>query len=195
MKTLTLDKLCESLIFGRAGCQAVTIVAATVPTMRKTGNPFYDRETKTFSILKRSRTNGLINWIYQNSVNNQRLREGLEPDFEPEPRQWGKRIRGTPFVVHDGKIYLELKVQKSLEHGYFSTDGKPIHESEIRPFLSEKAEGLRQGVDNPVILRDYRINNIEQITFGGQIYRIVGRSLNTIELANKLTEQYSPLVV
>ena len=44
------------------------------------------------NIVKVSRTNGIVNWSYANSVNNQRVREDLTPDFQALPRRWGTRL-------------------------------------------------------------------------------------------------------
>jgi hypothetical protein len=103
----TLEEF-KSALLERKGTTFVTIVAETDPKLRKRGNPYAGRVTK------RSRVNGAIGWIYGNGVNRQRIREGLDPDFEAFPRKWGERIKGTPFVEHKGNTYLELKVERVL---------------------------------------------------------------------------------
>ena len=156
----TLAEL-KSALLERKGTTFVTIIAETDPKLRKRGNPYAGKVTK------RSRVNGAIGWIYGNGVNRQRIREGLEPDFEAFPRKWGERIKGTPFVEHKGNTYLELKVERVLGTEYL-LDGEPIDRSLIEEWLPKrKPEGERQQVENPVILRDYNLANIKAIAFDG----------------------------
>jgi len=151
----------KAALASRKGTSFVTIVALTDPRMRKRGNPYIGR------VQKRSTVNGAIGWIYQNSVNRERARENLEPDFEAFPRKWGQRIKGTPFVEHKGKTYLELKVERALSTEYL-LDGEVVDKSVIEEWLPKrKPEGERQEVDRPIILRDYDLANIKAITFDG----------------------------
>ena len=151
----------KAALMQRKGTSFVTIVAEPDPKLRKRGNPYSGR------VVKRSRVNGAIGWIYDSGVNRQRIREGLEPDFESFPRKWGQRIKGTPFVEHKGRTYLELKVERALSTEYL-LDGEVIDKSVIEEWLPKrKAEGERQQVENPVILRDYDLANIKAITFDG----------------------------
>jgi len=157
---ITLGDL-KAALASRKGTSFVTIVAVTEPRMRKRGNPYSGR------VFKRSRVNGAIGWLYDSGVNRQRVREGLEPDFESFPRKWGERIKGTPFVEHKGKTYLELKVERALSTEYL-LDGEVIDKSVIEEWLPKpKPEGERQQVEAPVILRDYDLANIKEISFDG----------------------------
>lgn len=163
-ETDLIHALCDN---AKRGAFPITIEALTVPTMRKTGNPYAG------NCLKRSRVNGFANWIYSNSVNRQREREGTETDFIAAPRQWGARVEKTPLVIHKGKMYLELKVEKSLGHQYETLTGKIIEASELAPFLSEKSEGSgRQGTEKEIVLRDYAIASIHAVSLDGRTYRV-----------------------
>lgn len=151
----------KAALMERKGTSFVTIVAVTDPRMRKRDNPYAGR------VQKRSSVNGVVGWIYQNSVNRERVREDLEADFEAHPRKWGERIKGTPFVEHKGNTYLELKVERVLSTEYL-LDGEPVDREVIAEWLpARKAEGARQEVENPIILRDYRLDSITEITFDG----------------------------
>jgi len=175
MPTLSKSELVDHLM-GLRGAKFTTIVAETDPRMRKTGNPYV-------GATKISRVNGVVNWIYQNAVNNQRCRENQPLDhqgevehFEPEPRKWGTRLRHdsghvAPLVEHKGKHYLELKVERSLGHEY-RLNGETLDPQAVAEFLPQRKEGARQKVDNPVVLRDYSIENICQITIDGIVYEI-----------------------
>jgi hypothetical protein len=174
--TLSRSDLVEKMK-GRRGSFFVTIVADTDPRLLKTGNPFA-------GVRKISRVNGLLNWIYENAVNNQRVRENQPLDstgevehFDAKPRKWGERIRRddgtvTPLVEHKDRHYLELKVQKSLGHEYRDSTGAVLDPAQVAKFIPNRKEGERQEVDSPVILRDYAIENIVQITIDGIVYEV-----------------------
>jgi hypothetical protein len=132
-------------------------------------------------IDKIARVNGMVNWVYENAVNAQREREATDGEtiehFIAHPRKWGQRCHKTAFVRHipkgtdERRVYAELKVNKSLCHQWL-IDGMPVGDDEILPFLREKSESSRQQVENPVILRDYRLSSIEYITFGGESFAV-----------------------
>lgn len=175
MATMTKADL-VSVLMDRKGAFFGTIVAETDPRMKKTGNPYV-------GAVKISRVNGLFNWIYENAVNRQRCREEQPVDASGEvehftalPRKWGVRVKRedgtvTPLVEHKGAFYLEMKVERSLGYEY-RKDGTTLDPKAVEAFLPERKEGARQEVDNPVILRDYAIESIRQITLDGIVYEI-----------------------
>lgn len=171
-KPLVLPELLGALQKMR-GAEFVTFVARVDP-----GCLVKHRETKVPfpypGLTKVSRVNGIIGFRYTNSVNNQREREGLEKDFVAQPRKWGIHMYDgpnmTPLVFHKGKTYLEVKVQRVLDTRY-EWQNRVIPAEELEGYLPAKRESSRQGVENLVILRDYDVNNIEEITMQGQTYR------------------------
>jgi hypothetical protein len=187
---LTVKQLTEKLDAIR-GASFVTITSRTEPAMvkfhRETGEP-----NPHYGATKISLVNGMVNWCYGQSVNNQRLREGNGEHFFPESRRWGQRrfynaegqpvydrtasVRLSPFVDHKGWVYLELKVQNCIEHRYEAPDGTVLTDEDVAPYLPIKGES-RQGVEREVILRDYTLDkdgmcNILAITMGGETYHI-----------------------
>jgi hypothetical protein len=158
-----------SLLLGIANCQFVGLTALTVPDMRKTRNPHAGRTVKI------SRVNGPINWRYSASVQAQLRREGKADAFKAFPRVWGRRVKDCPLVVHandDGThLYLEMKVeQRSV--GYFNTETfQRIPEEEIAKFLKKKKPS-RQGTDKEIVLKDFRIDHISEITIARDSYII-----------------------
>lgn len=60
--------------------------------------------------------------------------------------------------------------QRSLGHEYRL--GETLDPQAVAEFLPQRKEGARQKVDNPVVLRDYSIENICQITIDGIVYEI-----------------------
>ena len=170
---ITLNALKDRLASVR-GAKIITFTALTKPSgMRKTGNPYA-------TCMKESRVNGIINWSYEKAVNNQRLRESQPMDdfgnveaFHAAPRQWGQRVRGTPFVEHNGTFYLEVKVQNALGHRYLFEE-QVIEAEHIKPFLPNRDnEGIRQEVDNIIILRDYKLESIKQVILDQEVLTVV----------------------
>lgn len=170
-KVLTVAGLAEFLR-DRKGSEFVTIVSTTRPKVlkkdRETGepNPFGE-------IVKVSRANGILGFRYENSVNNQREREGGERDFVAEPRSWGQHVKRadgglSPLVEHKGRVYLEIKVERSLGSTYYDASGTERTYAELRGILPKAKESSRQEVENPVILRDYALANIREIAIGGE---------------------------
>ena len=141
------------------GSHPATLVTRTYPKLRK--NCPYS------NVVKESRINVIMGFSYQNSVNNQREREDRDTDFIPLPLKWGHHIvslegKPLPVIEHKGETYLQVKVQKVLSSTYL-VDDKPIDESEISPYLPDRKEGERQEVDNPVIVRTFKLDSIQVI--------------------------------
>ncbi len=162
------------------GAKFATITALTDAKLLKTGNPFG-------KVNKRSRVNIVINFGYENAVNNQRGREGTARDFEAKPRTWGARIPGMPFVQHKGKLYLECKVERSLSHEYLTADGRTLTDDQVAPFQpSRHSNAEHQGVEKEIILRDYALEGIEEIAIDGERYKVdpttIARDLDAIAI-------------
>lgn len=157
----------RDLLLSIDGATFVSFSSITDPSWARTkGNPYVGK------VKKHSRVNGVINWVYENAVNRQRKREGLEADFEAHPRKWGQRLAGTPFVVHKGKVYLEVKVESCRKPEYFDQDGNPVDPELLKPWLRQSDDSGRQEVEKPVILRDYTLDNITSITCNGNVYEL-----------------------
>ncbi len=152
------------------GATMVALIAETTPDLISPKKV----EKEVGIIRKRSHINGVIGFIYGNSVNNQRAREADTSfeEFIPEPRKWGERLTGTPLVTHKGKTYVEVKIQKVSQTEY-TLNGVVVDKYVVEPYIRQKREeGKRQEVENPVILRDYAIPTIRQVRMGGEILDI-----------------------
>jgi len=156
------------------GATIVSLIAQTVPDMYKTANPYWGK------VHKLSRVKGLIGVRYENSVNRQREREwspeaetGHVQHFEAKPRAWGKHIAGTPLIAHNGKLYLEVKVETVLQTQYRHVEtGKELFD--VGPFLRKRSKSSgRQQVERAVVLRDYKLESIVELRLQGEIYSIV----------------------
>lgn len=149
------------------GAQFATLTALTDARLRKTGNPHGE-------VRKRSRVNVVINFGYARAVNRQRVREGGTGGFAAQPRQWGTRLPGLPFVTHKGRAYLECKIERALGHEYLAADGRVLSDDDVTPFLPpRRGSAEHQGVEREILLRDYAVDAIESIAFGGNSYFVL----------------------
>jgi hypothetical protein len=169
MPTINRNGL-EDILFNVKGTTIAGVVLLTVPQMNKkvdgAPNPMYGR------VQKRTHRTCMLGFIYSNSVNNQRVREDKDADFVPEPRKWGARIEGTCLVEHKGELYLEAKVEKTVETQYL-LDGQVVDKSVVDPYLAVRKSSSRQEVDKPVILIDPKLSSIEQLRIYGDLYDVV----------------------
>jgi hypothetical protein len=190
--------------FGHRGAFFITLFTRTPPRMAKGGrkhpeNPYFGR------VEKRSHVQVIGGWNYENAVNNARARLFDENDgpifedgqvippvtrsgdpehFTPEPRQWGDRLKGLPFVVHTKKgdtketYYFEAGIRKVLSKPEFRLDGEVIDKSLIAPWLQDEdaeATAKHQGltVESRIILRDYKVDNIHALRFCGRTIFVI----------------------
>ena len=162
MKALTTTTLVETLATVK-GATFATLITETDARLKKTGNPFGP-------VRKVSRVNVCLGFLYGAAVNRQRTREGLEADFQAAPRQWGERIPGTMLVTHKGKLYLETKVERSLGCVYLTASGQELTAEQVEPFLPNRSESTRQETEKEILVRDYALESIRSLSFGGEQY-------------------------
>lgn len=160
MKAITQKALIETLNDIK-GATFATIITETDARLKKTGNPFGP-------VRKVSRVNVCLGFQYEAAVNRQRTREESEADFEARPRQWGERVSAM-LIGHKGRTYLETKVQKSLGVTYIDATGKELSKEEVAAFLPARSKS-RQEVASEIIVRDYALDSIRSLTFGGEEY-------------------------
>lgn len=181
------------LLVQQKGAAFAALHANTEPEF-KAGFPYVG------SVRKLTKANVLVNFIYENAVNNQRLREEKEADFVAEPRRWGSRIRlddngkvrYTPLVfIEDSyphifplanvlkipadRLYLEVKLQSRVSQ--YTLDNSPVTDAKtlkiIQYFMRKKStEGRRQRLKTPVILRDFSLLSLRELHMSGEIYKI-----------------------
>lgn len=153
-------------LFEKKNAQFVHFKAVTEPKMKKKNNPFANRDVK-----KVAHVYGIVNFRYENSVNNQRERENKEANFESAPRKWGKHVDGLPFIEHKGRQYLEVKREKVLYE--YLVDGQPVSDKdaeELESFLYS-SEPKRQQLDEVVTLRDYKLEHIHELYANKKVYK------------------------
>ena len=132
------------------------------------------------NVIKDSEINAGIDFEYENAVNNALKRDGETPDFVVGERKWGKHmvidqifdIETLEFVpvtsrviiehIKDGekRYYLQLAVRNSKKPTYrYKDTGKELSATDkevMYSYMPPKKEEI-------VVLRDYRIDNVERI--------------------------------
>lgn len=170
MKSITQSEL-EALLFATKETQFVSFVSVTDPDMRKRDNPHPDARKVSIVV-------GCINWTYSRTVNRQRGREQKVMDFRALERKWGTRVKGCPLVSHvvadqgETRLYLEVKVERRNFLYFEPETAKRIDAKLLEPFLKEPDPNPRQDLEREIVLRDYRLLNIAELTLGGEQYRI-----------------------
>lgn len=153
------------------GVSFASIRSVTQLDMRKTGNPFHGKISKVSKVL------AIVgNWSYEQSLINQAKRENVETEFEIKPRKWGVRLNDSGIVEHNGRLYLECKIQKCFDSRIVWSDGRYLSHDEIdsvRSFMPIRKESSTQdSIEKKIILRDYAFDSIRKIKLGGITYRI-----------------------
>jgi hypothetical protein len=169
MKSITRTELVNRLRETDASASFVSIQAETDPRMRKTNNPFAG------SVVKRATSRGLINFHYGNAVNNQREREGIEEEFNAQPRRWGTRIEKTPLIEHNGAFYIEVKVEGVVDAPTFINveSGEEIAKETLQEWLPARSKPTTQGTEKEIMVRDFKVDSITQINMYGEEFEVV----------------------
>lgn len=112
---------------------------------------------------------------YENMVQRRLEQAGLDPaTFEAGKLPWGCRVPQTPFIDHNGNLYLQCVFLGAGDIDFFLRDNRdgeflPIAKSEIIG-LSDKTGSEHQGLerDRQVVVRTYAIDSITAIRCFGK---------------------------
>lgn len=141
------------------GATFVTFISKTKPIRRK-GSDLFDR------VEKISRVNGQLNFDYEEAVNNKREKEGSTRDFQSSSRKWGTKLPNKSIVENNGKMYLHVRILKSLEEPTYLLDGKQVDKTIVESELPKKtSSATKQGVSQEVVVRDFDLKNIVEVSF------------------------------
>jgi hypothetical protein len=126
-------------------------------------------------VLKSSVIAGLINWHYDNAVNNQLEREGKETTFVPQPRRWGVHYQGhLSLIENKGAFYLQVKVERTLRKSMYYIDGARVSKESVAHLLRvSKAPATQDTLEKKIVLRDYAISNMREVRFNGKRFNVV----------------------
>jgi hypothetical protein len=132
-------------------------------------NPFQGRVTKStvgnqVMVFTNKNSNG-----YDNMVKRRLEAEGKDPEsFKLGALPWGTRIENTPFIQHNGELYLQLIYMKPGQSS-FLVDGLP-YAGEIPGLPAEKEPTGQGGLENQVIIRTLKEKSIKRLRFDHNEY-------------------------
>ena len=148
----------------------VNITMETEVRMNKTGNPYHGRITKV------STRNYLLGNSYENRVNKNMEKEGIEPNFESQ-KPFGKHYIGeNQVVLMDDKtesvhyVMLEYFDEVKPQVEYFIDGTDPIEKQLFEDFLTKHYESKKQPQERKVQPITPKISNIVGITLNGTRY-------------------------
>lgn len=128
-------------------------------------------------VVKRQSHNVQLNFSYSNAVNNQRMAEGLDPDFVPQAPKWGTRVPGTPLISHTKKgtditsFYLMTRVLRSMPASYY-LDGQQVLDvlllDDVLGHTRASYSNKSQGLEKEIIIRTFKLDSIKAITMDGE---------------------------
>ena len=76
-------------------------------------------------------------------------------------------------VSHKGNLYVDVKVERVLSTEY-QVDSEPVAQVFLAPYIPPKRSNKgRQELAKPVIIRDYKIVGIKQMTINGETYKVM----------------------
>jgi len=103
---------------------------------------------------------------YNDMVKRRLESEGKDPEsFCLGKRVWGERVPQTPFVLHNGQVYMEAIFLKSPKKVSYLYNGEPIEKNQIEG-LPVKEEGEQGGLENKVIIRTYKLDSVTRLKMG-----------------------------
>lgn len=135
----------------------------------------YDVETKSIrnpfvAVYKIATTKVEVNADYEQLVNNQRVVEGKQPNFEAGPLPWGIGLDNVRIEHYTPpKPYVKfIQEQDDPNPRYEDENGQPVNEDAIRPFMPRPNNSRKQGLNDPVRVRTYMLQHILELTLSGQ---------------------------
>ncbi len=132
-------------------------------TMLKTGNPY-----ASMLLTKVSSVSGQINWDYEIIVNTRLQNEGKATDFVASERAWGEHVTPALIVNDKGLFSIQMRMLNNPSSVAYYLDGQAIDKSQIEAYLPKHKAVNKQGTDEPIVIRTYRIDRIKTIRIGGE---------------------------
>lgn len=150
---LTTTELTEILKSVKRGTFA-NFEIHTIPTMNKTGNPYFNQVTKI------TKGNILIGGEYQTRVRN----NTDNPDFVPERCNVGSKVEDSCVQYNEklNRYYLQYEwFEQVLPKAVFEFEGNPIEKQMFSDFMRSYTPN-KYGVN----VQSVKIENIKEIHFG-----------------------------
>ena len=146
----------------------------SVTTKKKENTTKKDRDTGlpfNGTIVSETTYNPFIGLTYQTTVNNRRIKEGKNADFQAQSLPWGEWYgEGHTVIRNKGENYLRLTLcgANKTKKQYF-LDGVPVQKSDLPNVLpKKKASSSTQGLQDEVIVVAVKIPTIQRIKINGE---------------------------
>lgn len=151
-----------------------TIVTRTPVRMNKRdvatktiSNPYVAFKVQTIEVE--------LNANYEIKVNTARFLENKEQTFEAEGRVWGENVNGS-IVKHGDQLYLKvIEGDRVGAPVYELENGDAVEYSALKPFIPAYKPSAKQGVDEEVKSRSYKLENVIGMFIPSMKVRFVGR--------------------
>ncbi len=163
----------------------VTLTIETTPTgsMRKTGNPYWIKSEKRWTICKRARVNGPIGTLYGETVRKRQRKHNAKTGatsglgWRPKRRKWGVRLPNVPFVVYCSELYVEFHQVHTYEVKYCDVEtGNEVDLNTYREFLIhrrvDRSERQELPIEDQVEWRDFKLHSIRWASLWGELFHI-----------------------
>ncbi len=188
MKKLTVTGL-WAVLHGIQGSTMVGFTAETEPTMNmygpkigSIGGPTYKERNPFYGILiKRAELNGLVNFQYDEGVLRRIEKEGKSPDEFRRGESWHEPVltpdgKLTPLCRHkkDQSYYLRFMLLKANEPTFLRKSNRAVVPTgDVKPWLPNRKPYENQGLDEPLKILTYSLNNIRSLKIKGEEYEII----------------------
>lgn len=119
-----------------------------------------------------------LGYDYDKLVGNRRIKEDKTPEFDKGaswhvPYEGSTTIRTNPNNLDEKYMYVACIANNKPKTSYFDVvKGVAIDENVIAPYLPNKSIPTNQGLENPIIVRTYKMENIKELTIGGNTFQI-----------------------
>lgn len=165
-KKITSDELAV-LLAESSGATTISLIARTDARLRKKGNPYG-------TVYKVAQATGLLGADYENRVNNQLARENPKEakvrPFVAGPRGWGEN--SGRLIDKDGLKYLNFSPNRVDVLRYETANGVEVPFEDIEQFMPKGRDGSSQPTAKKIKVSNYRLSNIQQISFDGSVYKV-----------------------
>jgi hypothetical protein len=138
--------------------------------MNKTNNPYFDK------VIKRSKGNFLMGNDYGTRVITNEKKEGFEGNFEVEEMKGKKHVSKVVCVDTKTESVFYLMVERFDEikpKVEYIFEGNEIEKTLFESFMTKVYESQKQVQERKVNVLTYKIENIKEISFGKEKYKVV----------------------
>jgi hypothetical protein len=110
-----------------------------------------------------------LNANYEDKVNDARLLEGKSNTFRAEGLVWGEAVDNV-LIKKDDQFYIKTIVIKSIgTQTFIANDGRVIPKTQLEPFLPAPTPAKKQGLDDEVVVRTFKLSSIIEIDFDNKV--------------------------